>query len=1114
MGDTGTSGDTGPMGPTGEQGIQGLTGEQGIQGSTGYTGLQGPTGEQGIQGLTGNQGIQGATGYTGLQGIEGPTGLQGSTGIQGPAGYSTGLIYYMNDTVPSTPYMDLNPIINITAQTTETILLTPAATEIPIVSFMTPVNNPGVSSVVASAWNFELWATTDITGTQTVTTYVYKRALDGTETLITSNTGTGIPIAAKINITDAFLYLYSMAIPETPMNYTDRIVVKLYGICSNNQPSKSLRLFFNDNTVSLIITALNAKSGATGLQGPMGYTGPTGISMTGPTGIQGPQGAVGQATNVAASYYSMVTQPINISTNTPTVFEFERTSVEKGVHKNGGNTQIVIETTGTYEVWYSLQLHSAVAQDVYTYIWLRINGLDIADTNGRVETKSNTSDSLPIVPYILNLNAGDTISFVSQTDAAANGDIQGLSITGVPGPDIPSIIVGIKQIAADIGTTGPTGIRGPVGELNFTGPTGAILYFNGTSVTGTANFTYTPGGSGMYIDGNIVPSQNNTFSLGVTGSVWKSLNIGPGTINISGPSNVVATIGADKNATIYTEYGFATPFINIGTAIDLLDPDAIGGWVIGPTGTYGTDEYDLIVQQKIPGVGLPAGLTGPMYSLIKRVGPTGLQGIQGVTGPAGPISVGAAGASSAVYLGIGLTGGSITGGPTGAGYTGGSSSAPPTTVAGMPGTFVNVFNDTNVATFASSGLTMSGGVVTVSTAGVYYISGVLYMLSSTNATGDDVAIRIMKNTTTLVWSTFTEISHTSFTNIASAMSIPYAITLSLNTGDTLTLQFASRTLTTIFYSLPTSTLNIHNLIVGPTGVTGSIGSAGPTGRTGSIGIQGLMGLTGPTGYTGTIGIQGPTGRTGSIGIQGATGVTGTTGAVGTGPTGPIGIQGQMGVTGTTGSVGTGPTGPIGPIGVQGSTGSTGSIGIQGPTGRTGSSGIQGPTGVTGAVGAGPTGLTGVTGYTGPQGPTGQIATYQGTSYRDTTTLMFVQNNGTVYFDASLSTTQYGISHYNELGTMLNVPNVKFTYMAIIYAFNGSPGNAQFGVVDFSNTILYNTTLNIGGVSSNIDNPSIVEFTFPTAITTSSVRPLRVAVWGGNISGTNHIYIRTVILGFN
>jgi hypothetical protein len=103
------------------------------------------------------------------------------------------------------------------------------------------------------------------------------------------------------------------------------------------------------------------------------------------------------------------------------------------------------------------------------YIWLRVNGVDVDWTNGRIEVNSNNGDSLPIVPYILSLNAGDTIEFVAQ---GTDPDFQGLAATDVPGPDIPSVITGIKLVAVDIGTTGPTGPTGHTGETGYTGPSG------------------------------------------------------------------------------------------------------------------------------------------------------------------------------------------------------------------------------------------------------------------------------------------------------------------------------------------------------------------------------------------------------------------------------------------------------------------------------------------------------------------------------------------------------------------------------------------------------------------------------------------------------------------
>jgi hypothetical protein len=150
------------------------------------------------------------------------------------------------------------------------------------------------------------------------------------------------------------------------------------------------------------------------------------------------------------------------------------------------------------------------------------------------------------------------------------------------------------------GETGPTGDTGPTGvDFQYVGPTGSILFYDGTQVTGSTGLTYTVtdtgGTGGMVIAGDILPTQSNVFSLGATGTRWKEVFMGPGTLNIEGPSGSNATLGSDLGGVAYTAKGFATPFITIGPSIaDPLEPGAIGGWKVGPTGTIGTVDYDLV----------------------------------------------------------------------------------------------------------------------------------------------------------------------------------------------------------------------------------------------------------------------------------------------------------------------------------------------------------------------------------------------------------------------------------------------------------------------------------------------------------------------------------------
>lgn len=116
----------------------------------------------------------------------------------------------------------------------------------------------------------------------------------------------------------------------------------------------------------------------------------------------------------------------------------------------------------------------------------------------------------------------------------------------------------------------------------------------------------------VIIAGNIVPDKSITYSLGTSSLRYADLFVGPGTINIAGPSNANATIGTDVQGTVYTESGFAAPFVNVGPA--QLTPAAIGGWRMGPTGIQGSSNYDLVAQE-IQANG--SGPTGPAFSLVK-----------------------------------------------------------------------------------------------------------------------------------------------------------------------------------------------------------------------------------------------------------------------------------------------------------------------------------------------------------------------------------------------------------------------------------------------------------------------------------------------------------------
>ena len=146
------------------------------------------------------------------------------------------------------------------------------------------------------------------------------------------------------------------------------------------------------------------------------------------------------------------------------------------------------------------------------------------------------------------------------------------------------------------GPSGPTGPQGPAGSLNVgsTGSGNIVVY---DPLTDRAFYSDIV----RVTDTSILPTQDNIYSLGRTGARWKELYIGPGTIDISGPTGSVnpGQIGSNLSGIVYTQFGFASPFLNVGPAIDPFAPlGTFGGWNIsgtGPSGPSGTNSVPVQV---------------------------------------------------------------------------------------------------------------------------------------------------------------------------------------------------------------------------------------------------------------------------------------------------------------------------------------------------------------------------------------------------------------------------------------------------------------------------------------------------------------------------------------
>lgn len=108
-----------------------------------------------------------------------------------------------------------------------------------------------------------------------------------------------------------------------------------------------------------------------------------------------------------------------------------------------------------------------------------------------------------------------------------------------------------------IGPTGATGVTGATGSISFSGPTGSVLWYTGSAVTGTTGFYLTnPKGDelDLNINGGIYPNLDVKYNLGESSFKWSNIYsdylttnyITDSTGNYGGPGQFLGSTGSNS----------------------------------------------------------------------------------------------------------------------------------------------------------------------------------------------------------------------------------------------------------------------------------------------------------------------------------------------------------------------------------------------------------------------------------------------------------------------------------------------------------------------------------------------------------------------------------------
>lgn len=142
------------------------------------------------------------------------------------------------------------------------------------------------------------------------------------------------------------------------------------------------------------------------------------------------------------SFYDTTTQTAT-SINTAYGVTFNTTAESNGVSVGSPTSRIVVENAGVYNIQFSAQLDKIAAAVGNVYIWLRINGTDVAQSAGKIALQGSTAETVTAWNYVITLAANDYIELMWSTDDTncqiiANGAVS-------PSPAIPSIILTVVQ---------------------------------------------------------------------------------------------------------------------------------------------------------------------------------------------------------------------------------------------------------------------------------------------------------------------------------------------------------------------------------------------------------------------------------------------------------------------------------------------------------------------------------------------------------------------------------------------------------------------------------------------------------------------------------------------
>lgn len=141
--------------------------------------------------------------------------------------------------------------------------------------------------------------------------------------------------------------------------------------------------------------------------------------------------------------YDTTTQTISAA-GEAFAWKYNTVNYSRGISIINGS-KITVSRDGVYNIQFSVQLKTTTASDTEVFVWPRVNGVNVPNSNTEYDVAGSAKAQTLILNYMLRLNKDDYVQ-IMWSDSTTTTLAASLSSTSPDKPAIPSIILTVWQI--------------------------------------------------------------------------------------------------------------------------------------------------------------------------------------------------------------------------------------------------------------------------------------------------------------------------------------------------------------------------------------------------------------------------------------------------------------------------------------------------------------------------------------------------------------------------------------------------------------------------------------------------------------------------------------------